>query len=158
MIHAKLFSGAENSGKLVARVKNEARHYATENNYKYVLIDGAPGIGCPVISSLAGADFVLIVTEPTIPGFHDLKRVYELVRKFNIPAGCIINKYDLNTDLSKQIENYLASEEIPLISTLPYDESFTRAMIQGQTIIEYNQNSLSEIINQSWNKVKQLIN
>jgi MinD superfamily P-loop ATPase len=121
-VHAALHAGAENSGKLVARVKNEAKRYARDNNLEYVLIDGAPGIGCPVISSLTGAQFVLIVTEPTVSGLHDLKRVYELVKKFKIEAGCIINKHDLNPEITNEILDYLADEEIPVLSTLPYDD------------------------------------
>jgi MinD superfamily P-loop ATPase len=94
--HAELGPGAENSGKLVAKVKNNAKKYARENNLETVLVDGSPGIGCPVISSLSGANYVVLVTEPTVSGAHDLKRVVELVQKFKIKMGCIINKADVN--------------------------------------------------------------
>lgn len=156
MVHARLGIGAENSGKLVARVKNEAKRIAEEMNKNIVLVDGAPGIGCPVVSSLSGAHFVVLVTEPTVSGLHDLKRVRQLVNKFNIPAGCIINKSDLNPQVSAEIENYLKQEDIVHISSLPYDETFTKAMINGQTIIEYSQNGLTEILSKSWEKIKEI--
>ncbi len=95
MVHAKLAIGADNSGKLVAQVKNEAKKIAEEGDYDYIIVDGSPGVGCPVVSSLSGANYVVLVTEPTVSGLHDLKRVYELVHKFNLKAGCIINKFDL---------------------------------------------------------------
>ncbi len=135
-MHAKLGIGAENSGKLVAKVKNEAKQLAEKNNKDYILVDGSPGIGCPVVSSLSGANYVVLVTEPSLSGLHDLKRVYELVKKFNLKAGCIINKYDINTDVTKDIVQFLNEETIELIANLPYDENFT-SMI-GQTIVEYD--------------------
>ncbi len=156
MVHARLGVGAENSGKLVAQVKNEAKRLAGETGKKYVLVDGSPGVGCPVVSSLSGASFVVLVTEPTVSGLHDLKRVYELVKKFSIRAGCIINKADLNDSVSKQIEQFLGKEDIVHIASLPYDESFTKAMTEGQTIVEYGQNHLAEILEESWEKVKQI--
>ena len=150
MVHARLGIGADNSGKLVAKVKNEARNIARENHKDLIIIDGSPGIGCPVISSLSGADFVVLVTEPTVSGLHDLKRVYELVKKFKIRAGCIINKSDLNTQVSEKIEKFLKEEEILHIAKLPYDETFTKSMTYGKTIIEYTDNDLTEIISDSW--------
>lgn len=153
MIHAKLGIGAENSGKLVAKVKNEARRICKEQGLNFILVDGSPGIGCPVISSITGADYVVLVTEPTVSGVHDLKRVYELVKKFNISCGCIINKYDINTDKTKEIKEYLISEEIDLITQLPYDEAFTKAMTIGKTIIEYKDNNLKNELINSWNLI-----
>lgn len=156
LVHARLGIGAENSGKLVAKVKNEAGRIAKESGKDFILVDGSPGIGCPVVSSLSGADFVVLVTEPTVSGIHDLKRVYELVNKFKIKAGCIINKSDLNLQISDEIERFLRKENIIHISNLPYDETFTMAMTNGQTIVEYNDNSLKALLTESWNKVKQI--
>jgi MinD superfamily P-loop ATPase len=119
-------------------------------------VDGAPGIGCPVVSSLSGSNFVVLVTEPTVSGLHDLKRVYQLVKKFNIRAGCIINKADLNLQVTSKIEHFLKDEKIIHISNLPYDESFTKAMINGQTIIEYNNSKLIPILTESWDKIKEI--
>lgn len=157
LVHAKLGIGAENSGKLVAKVKNEAKQIAKENNKDFIIIDGSPGIGCPVVSSLSGANFVVLVTEPTISGLHDLKRVYELVKKFNIKAGCIINKSDINPQVSGEIEEFLKKENIIHFSNLPYDEAFTNAMTNGQTIVEYGQNNLTAILTDSWNMIKQTV-
>ncbi len=158
MVHAKLGIGADNSGKLVAKVKNEAKRLAEETNKEYIIVDGSPGIGCPVVSSLSGASFVVLVTEPSVSGLHDLKRVYELVHKFNLKAGCIINKSDINEKVSEEIEAFLREENILHITNLPYDEQFTIAMTNGQTIVESDSNGLKQKIADSWDKIKQTIN
>ena len=158
MVHARLGIGAENSGKLVAKVKNEAKQFAKNNNKDIVIVDGSPGIGCPVISSLSGADFVILVAEPTVSGIHDLKRVNKLVNKFNIRTGCIINKYDLNTKISQKITDYLKNENIIQISCLPYNDIFSEAMTNGQTVVEFNRNNnINELLLTSWNKIKELL-
>jgi len=156
-IHAKLGIGADNSGKLVAHVKNIAKEIAEEYKRPYIIVDGSPGVGCPVVSSLSGAHFVVLVTEPTVSGLHDLKRVYELVKKFHIKAGCIINKSDLNPDKTNEIKAFLKSEEIIHLSDLPYDESFTKAMTNCQTIVEIENNEIKEILSKTWNKIKQIL-
>ena len=157
MAHAKLGIGADNSGKLVAKVKNEAKKIAEENKKDFIVVDGSPGIGCPVVSSLSGANFVVLVTEPSVSGLHDLKRVYELVKKFKIKAGCIINKFDINKNVTEEIKEFLKAEDIVHIANLPYDENFTKAMTIGQTIVEYDKNELSELVENSWEKVKELV-
>ena len=158
MVHARLKSGADNSGKLVAKVKKEAKQLAKENNKSFIIVDGSPGIGCPVVSSLSGADFVVLVTEPSVSGLHDLKRVHELVKKFKIPAGCIINKADINEQVTIKIMEFLKQENIMHLANLPYDETFTKAMTVGKTIIEYADNSLKESIIGSWNRLKLITN
>jgi MinD superfamily P-loop ATPase len=157
MVHARLGIGAENSGKLVAKVKKEARLLAEKSKKNMVLVDGSPGVGCPVVSSLSGADFVVFVTEPTISGLHDLKRVHQLVKKFQIRSGCIINKYNLNMDMYLEIEKYLNEENIISLAKIPYDESFTEAMTMARTIIEYDNNALSEILLAGWGNLNQVI-
>lgn len=157
MVHARLGIGAENSGKLVAKVKNEAKQLAEETNKHYIIVDGSPGIGCPVVSSLSGANYVVLVTEPSVSGLHDLKRVYELVDKFNLKAGCIINKSDINPEVTNEILDFLKKESIEHIVSLPYNENFTKAMTNGQTIVEYDQGELHDAIVQSWEKVKELV-
>ncbi|KPL16338.1 MAG: (4Fe-4S)-binding protein [Bacteroides sp. SM23_62] len=157
MVHARLGIGADNSGKLVAKVKKEAREIAKRNGIGLIIIDGPPGIGCPVISSITGANFAVLVTEPTISGLHDLKRAYELVKKFNIRAGCIINKSDLNTRTTEIIEDFLKAEDILHISNLPYDEIFTESMTYGQAVIEYTNNDMTGMIKDSWHKIKQIL-
>jgi len=156
MVHARLGIGAENSGKLVAEVKNKAKGIAEKENKEFVIVDGSPGIGCPVISSLSGAHFVVLVTEPSVSGIHDLKRVYELVKKFGIKAGCIINKADINPNKTKEIQRFLEDEKIESITAIPYDENFTKAMTQGKTIVEFDDGKLKLNIENSWEKIKEL--
>ncbi len=157
MVDAALGIGAENSGKLVAKVKQEAKKIADEKGIELMLVDGSPGIGCPVISSLSGADFVVIVTEPTLSGLHDLKRVYDLVKQFKISAGCIINKFDINSRVSEQIRAFLEENQILHITSLPYNESFIHALTMGKTIVEYDHNELTHTVRESWNRVRQIL-
>ncbi|MCK5052374.1 MAG: ATP-binding protein [Candidatus Cloacimonetes bacterium] len=156
MVHAKLGIGAENSGKLVAKVKNEAKAIAEKEGKEIVIVDGSPGIGCPVVSSLSGASYVVLVTEPSVSGIHDLKRVYELVKKFGIKAGCIINKADINTNKTNDIRKFLEYEKIDFIANIPYDEDFTKAMTMGKTIVEYNSGNIKQILENSWKKIKKI--
>ena len=158
MVHAKLGFAAENSGKLVAEVKKKARAKANNENKDYVITDGSPGIGCPVISSLSGANLVVFVTEATISGLHDLERVHKLVKTFKTPAVCIINKYDLNLDMAKKIEEFLAKEDIKVIAKLNYDETFPKAMSQAKTIIEYDENSeIAKSLKSAWKEIKNIV-
>ena len=158
MVHAKLGFGAENSGKLVAKVKQDAKIMALQKNKNYVITDGSPGIGCPVISSLSGANLVVLVTEATVSGLHDLKRVLKLVKNFSLKAVCIINKYDLNEKMTNNIEEFLNIEDIEVVGKLPYDETFTKALAKVQTIIEYDKESeLAKKVKNSWNKIKENI-
>lgn len=156
MVHARLGIGADNSGKLVTKVKNKAKEIANEKKANFIIVDGSPGIGCPVVASLSGADFVVLITEPTISGLHDLKRVYQLLKSFKLNAGCIINKFNLNKDVTTKIKSFLDDEEIIHIADLPYDENFTKAMIQGKTIVEYGEDELNSLINSSWEKIKNI--
>lgn len=158
MVHAKLGIGADNSGKLVAKVKNEAKEIAEDEFIDFMIVDGSPGIGCPVVSSLSGAHFVVMVTEPSVSGLHDLKRLYELIKKFGLKASCIINKYDINEKITGEIKAFLKDENILHIADLPYDEDFTKAMTEGQTIMEYANRNLKEQIANSWEKIKNELN
>jgi MinD superfamily P-loop ATPase len=152
MVHARLGIGADNSGKLVAKVKETAKRLCEEQDKQAVIVDGSPGIGCPVVSSLSGASYVVLVTEPTVSGFHDLKRVYDLVHTFHITAGCIINKADLNDTILHSLKNYLQEEEIEVLGEIPYDEEFTSAMTQGKTVIEYS-HRIGNLLSESWEKI-----
>jgi MinD superfamily P-loop ATPase len=156
LVHARLFPGAENSGKLVARVKEEARIQAKTNGKSFILVDGSPGIGCPVISSLAGANYVLLVTEPTISGLHDLRRIYDLIRRFRIPAGCVINKYDLNTDVTRQIKQELKALNICHLADIPYDTSFVTSMIDGKTVVE-SDSVIGQQIRELWTNIQKIL-
>lgn len=157
MVHAKLGFGAENSGKLVGKVKTEAKMLALKEDKEFVITDGSPGIGCPVIASLSGASLVVLVTEATVSGLHDLKRVYQLVKTFQLKAVCIINKYDLNAPMCRQIEQFLEEEGISLIAKLPYDEHFTQALSEAKTIVEYQESRLCYEIETGWESIKKII-
>ena len=153
MVHARLGIGAENSGKLVARVKGEAQRAARELGAPLVLVDGSPGVGCPVVSSLAGASLVLLVVEPTTSGLHDLIRVHELVRRFDIPMACVINKADLNENVRRELTEHLARLDTPVVAELPYDERFTAAIAAGRTVVEVD-DALGEIIRDCWEALR----
>ena len=138
MIHAKLGVAQETSGKLVTVVRREARCEAIADGSAFVLIDGPPGIGCPVIASIAGADLAVIVTEPTLSGLHDLKRILGLARHFELRTAVVINKHDLNSEMCSQIEGFLEEEGIPLAGRIRFDEEVGTAIAAGKTIVEYS--------------------
>jgi MinD superfamily P-loop ATPase len=143
MVHAKLGIAEENSGKLVTLIRKEAKRIATEQKKDLIIVDGSPGIGCPVIASITGADIVLIVTEPTLSGKHDLGRVADLAAGFKIPVLVAINKFDLNPDVAKQIEEDARSRKIKVVGKIRYDDAFTKAQILKSTIIEYTGGAVS---------------
>lgn len=142
MVYGKLAPGEENSGKLVSRVREKAKEIAQNHNLETIIIDGPPGIGCAVISSITGVDYVIVVTEPTISGLHDLKRTLEITEKFSVKTRVIINKNDLNFQVSKEIENYCSSRNIPVIASLPFQPQVVEAMINKKSIVEFAPNSL----------------
>lgn len=158
LVHARLGVAAENSGKLVAKVKSEAKKLAENEGKRYVLVDGSPGIGCPVVSSLSGADFVVFVSEPTRSALHDLRRVNELVKKFGISSGCVINKSDLNIEIAGEIEEFLKEENIEILERFPYDNSFPEAIIKGLTIYETDNKKLTKKIENTWENIIGIIN
>jgi MinD superfamily P-loop ATPase len=158
MVHAKLGVGAENSGKLVAKVKKEAKALAVREEKAWIIVDGSPGIGCPVVSSLSGAHFVVLVTEPTPSGLHDLERVHAVVKRFGIPCGCIINKADLNKQMGVRIRRFLEQEKIALLAAIDFNPSFTKAMVKEQTILEYDDDSLHAPIHQAFQTINDILN
>jgi len=159
MIHAQLFPGAENSGKLVALLRQHARELAQARGFDLIISDGPPGIGCPVISSLSGAGSALLITEPTPSGVHDLKRVSELCRHFHIPAAVIINKSDLNPGITRDIRNWCAKEEWTLAGEIPYDAAATRSMVEGKVLPEFlpSDSSLLGTLRDVWKRVEGMI-
>jgi len=136
MVHARLGVAAENSGKLVSTVRREAKHLAEEENLNMVIVDGPPGIGCPVIASLTGASQILVVTEPTVSGEHDLERVLSLARHFQIPAAICVNKFDINEEMTRRIEDRAVSAGATIAGRIRYDASVTRAQIQKKAVVE----------------------
>ncbi len=137
MSHAMLNPGEANSGKLVTLVRQNAKNLATKEHLELVLIDGSPGIGCPVIASISGVDAALIVTEPTLSGIHDLIRVLQLLTHFNVPAYVCINMYDVNLQNTKQIEVFCKENNVQFLGKIPFDPQVTEAMVNEKTIIEY---------------------
>ncbi len=137
MVYGRLSPGEENSGKLVNIVRDKAKELAKINRIETIIIDGPPGIGCPVISTITGVDHVVIVTEPTISGLLDLKRTIEVTTKFKLKTWVIINKYDLNLELADQIEAYCKSENIPVAGQFPFDEQVVEAMVNCMSITEW---------------------
>lgn len=136
MVHARLGVAAENSGKLVATVRQEARRIAEEQGRKLVIVDGPPGIGCPVIASLSGAAQVLVVTEPTVSGEHDLARVLKLAAHFGIPASICVNKWDLNPEMTERIEKQAQTLGATVAGRIRYDRAVTQAQIQERAVVE----------------------
>lgn len=149
-VHAKLGVAEENSGKLVALVRKKAKELAEENNCDWVIIDGAPGIGCPVIASLSGVDCALIVTEPTLSGLHDAQRVMEVAKHFNIPVKLVVNKYDLNSVMTDKIEEFCRKQGVPIVGKIVFDEMVVKAMVEGKTIIEYSQSAAGDEVRKIW--------
>ena len=155
MSHARLIPGMENSGKLVTLVRQNAQKLAEDTDAKMVLVDGPPGIGCPVIASLANIDASIIVVEPTLSGIHDLKRALELLQHFEIEPMVIVNKHDLNDVNTEDIGSFCYDNNVPLIGKIPFDEGVTKAMVQGMTVIEYDKESgSSKAIKDAWREVQ----
>ncbi|MGB2807620.1 MAG: ATP-binding protein [Sedimentisphaerales bacterium] len=153
MVHAKLGIAEENSGKLVFLIRKETKRIAEEQKKDLIIIDGSPGIGCPVIASITGADLVLIITEPTLSGKHDLDRVAELAAGFKIPTLVAINKFDLNSDMADQIEKDVLKRNIKVVGKIRYDKAFTRAQIMKTSVVEYTCGAVTEDVKTLWRNV-----
>jgi MinD superfamily P-loop ATPase len=153
MVHAKLGIAEENSGKLVTVIRKEAKKIAQEQKKDLLIVDGSPGIGCPVIASITGADLVLVVTEPTLSGRHDLDRVSKLTANFGIKTLVCVNKADINPQLTGQISEEAGRRGLKVIGKIPYDEAFTKAQIIKASVIEYTGGSITEQIKALWRQV-----
>ncbi len=154
MVHARLGIAAENSGKLVTLVRERARGLAEQRGRDLVIVDGPPGVGCPVIASLTGASAVLVVTEPTLSGEHDLERVLELTRHFGIPAFVCVNKWDINAGMADRIEAAAERAGAAAAGRVPYDRAFTEALIQGRTLVEHDRNGPASAVRDVWNRME----
>lgn len=152
LAHAKLAIGAENSGKLVSEVRTIARNLALENKNDYVIIDGPPGIGCPVIASMTGVDYVIIVTEPTLSGEHDALRVIDLANKFMIPTYLVVNKYEINSECCDKIIEKASEKGALHLGNISYDKDITYAQRNKLNVIEYSKGKASQDIKEIWNK------
>ena len=158
MVHARLGMAEENSGKLVTIVRKAAKEIAEKNSCEYIIVDGSPGIGCPVIASITGADLVVIVTEPTLSGEHDLERVVDLAKHFDIPAIVCINKFDINPGVAGRIEETARRLGISLAGNIRYDKAVTKAQIIKASVVEYTAGAVTQDIKTVWRNVVQLLN
>ena len=154
LVHAKLGIAEENSGKLVSLVRQKAKEIAEKKKLDYVIIDGSPGIGCPVIASITGSDCALVVTEPTLSGLHDADRVIKVAKHFGVSVKLVINKYDLNKAVTKNIEKYSEEQKIPVIGKVAFDKSVVNAMVEGKTVIEYTSGKAKKEIIKIWEKLR----
>lgn len=154
MVHAKLGIAEENSGKLVAMVKQKAQEIAETEGKTWLIVDGPPGIGCPVIAALARVDLALIVTEPTLSGIHDMERVMDLAAHFGVTAKVVINKCDINWNNTQAIEEVCQKREIEVIGRLPFSEEVVRSLILGIPVVEFSQGEIAEEITALWRKIE----
>jgi MinD superfamily P-loop ATPase len=157
MVHARLGIAAENSGKLVTLVRNEARKLANERQLDLLLVDGPPGIGCPVIASLSGVDAALVVTEPTMSGMHDLERVVRLAQHFGVPVYVCINKSDINNKMTKQICDYCHNRNLTVVGKIPFDPQVTRAQLLATAVVERNSTPAAKAIKEIWERIEPLL-
>lgn len=158
MSHAKLLPGEGNSGKLVTSVREQGKELAERTGQDLILIDGSPGIGCPVIATVAGLKMGIVVTEPTLSGIHDMKRVLELMHRFNVKSTVIINKFDINRQNTRDIERYCQEHDIEILGHIPFDRVMTDSMVQGQTVPEFApDHQITTILRKMWSRIKEIM-
>jgi len=158
LIHAALQPAQENSGKLIAKIRQHARTLAVEGGYDLILIDGPPGIGCPVISAVTGADLALIVAEPSMAGMHDMRRALQTTKHFGIQSLVCVNKSDLYPKGTAEIETYCCEHQVEMVGQIPFDAAITMAMMQGEPVTRYRPDaSASHAISTVWDCVKEVL-
>jgi MinD superfamily P-loop ATPase len=157
LFHAHLFAGQENSGKLVTLVKQQSRLLASDTSAQLLIVDGPPGIGCPVIAASAGADVALLVVEPTVSGVHDLERILATTEHFGVPALVVVNKADLNEKRSDQVAAFCAERGIELVGRIPYDTVVTEAMVHGRPVTAYADGEVSQALVAVWRRVRAVL-
>jgi MinD superfamily P-loop ATPase len=156
LVHARLGAAQENSGKLVTIVRNKAKDIARDENRDIIITDGPPGIGCPVIASLAGAFAALIVTEPTLSGVHDMERVLAVCGHFGVSALVCINRCDLDEENTQKIEKYCQNKSVPIVGKVPFDKVVTEAMVKGLSVVEYSDGTVSQEMKKIWEEILRL--
>jgi MinD superfamily P-loop ATPase len=158
LVHARLGLAQANSGKLVSLLRQQARLLADKNGFDLIIIDGPPGIGCPVIASITGAGYVLIVTEPSMSALHDMARLLQLTKHFRIPTGICINKSDISPDLTSRIEEFAKEQKVRILGRIPFDPAMTAAQLAGTTVVEHVDTGVSEDIELLWSNLKKELN
>jgi MinD superfamily P-loop ATPase len=154
LVYARLGIAEENSGKLVTLVRQNAQAIAKKNNLELIIVDGPPGIGCPLIATLSGANLALVVTEPTLSGIHDLRRVVKVAQHFGVKTVVIINKFDINLENSAKIKDWCKETNISVIGKIHFDNIITEALVKGLPVVEYNGNTVTKEIKDVWQKIK----
>jgi MinD superfamily P-loop ATPase len=157
LVHARLGVAEENSGKLVSEIKKAALTLAEKERQDWILIDGPPGIGCPVIASLTGVDYVLLVTEPTLSGWHDARRVTGVAEKFDIPVLAVVNKYDLNIQMTETIEKECLEADIPVMGRISFDPSVVESVIHRKSIMEHSRSPVQREVRLMWENMEKHI-
>lgn len=157
MFHARLTPGEENSGKLVSTLRQSARTLAERSRATWILVDGPPGSGCPVISSLTGADYVVMVTEPTLSGYSDLQRAIAVADHFRVPTGIVINKADINPGIAGRIEEYASTTGRDFLGRIGYDAAFTRAQRSGSSVLDTATTLLRGSLESAWRAVERAV-
>jgi len=158
LFHAELRPAQENSGKLVTLVKQQARLLAMDEQYPLIIVDGPPGIGCPVISAVSGANMAIVIAEPTISGVHDMERALEMTRHFHVPAVVCINKADIFLDGAAQIEEYCQKQNVEVMGRIPFDSTVTEAMVRGESVTAFRPMSPASIsIRQIWQNIVKML-
>ena len=153
LVHARLGVAEENSGKLVTLLRQKAKEIAGRDDKQIIINDGPPGIGCPVIASLGGADLAVIVTEPTLSGIHDLERITSVCRHFNVPSLICINRADLDQENTHRITNYCRENSIPLAGLIPFHKVFTEAVVNKTPVVEYGEGTVQQSIQEVWERI-----
>lgn len=154
MVHARLGIAEENSGKLVNCIRREAGRLAGVHGRELIITDGPPGIGCPVIAAIGGATALVLVVEPTVSGLHDMVRLADLARHFRVPCLLCVNKFDLNPEMTGRLEEIARERNIAFVGRIPFDPSFTEAMIAGLTIIEFRKDApAAAAIREIWQNI-----
>jgi len=154
MSHAELGVAEENSGKLVSLVRRNASLIADQTDNNFIIMDGAPGTGCPVIASITGASYALVVTEPTVSGLHDMIRIINVIKHFRVQAGVVVNKYDLNLDMTYKIKMECQKHKLDYLGTIPYDKSITEAQVQGLPAVMFQESAATKSIKHIWENIR----
>ncbi|MEW6570697.1 MAG: ATP-binding protein [Nitrospirota bacterium] len=154
LVHAKLVIAEENSGKLVTQVRQSAKEMAEKEGRDYVIIDGPPGIGCPVIASITGVDLAVIVTEPTLSGIHDMERVAQVSKHFGVPTKVVINKYDINPANSEEIIELCRKQDMEVVAQLPFSRKVSESIVQGLPLVEFCSDGIAQAVSSLWERIK----
>lgn len=157
MLHATLGIGGENSGKLVALLREKAREISEKENYPFIIIDGPPGVGCPVMAAITGVDVIVAVAEPTVSGRHDLHRVIHLARHFGITLSVVINKSDINLDMTTRLRRECEAHKVEVLGEIPYDKDVIGAIVHGETLVDFSDGPAGIAVSEVWDKLCEAI-